>query len=279
MALPAICFSSLNAYVLMNSLMRTAECFSQTAWSELQKAYAKQTDKDASFEAIFKEFTEKKIVGGTYAYRASLQKKYADTDGGIDFFYINGKLYMFEYVITTVSFVTMFKPFLILLACPCSLCRSYNRLLASIKPYRQYKRAYENNIFKNNLIDSLAHNMKTPLQILGGYAENLKDVTSDAEKDRYADQILAKTSEMNRDIEAILKTAERSDRKLTKSLSVHVSAKLPQNSVRMFRSRVMRRSGWIRNTSRLRSIACWIMLRNIRARIPRSRLILHAMQS
>jgi K+-sensing histidine kinase KdpD len=90
-------------------------------------------------------------------------------------------------------------------------------LLASIKPYAQYKKAYENNIFKNNLIDSLAHNMKTPLQILGGYAENLKDVTSDAEKDRYADQILAKTNEMNKDIEAILKTAEKTDRKFTKA--------------------------------------------------------------
>ena len=58
--------------------------------------------------------------------------------------------------------------------------------------------------------------MKTPLQILGGYAENLKDVTSDTEKDRYADQILAKTNEMNKDIEAILKTVERTDRKFTK---------------------------------------------------------------
>ena len=47
--------------------------------------------------------------------------------------------------------------------------------------------------------------MKTPLQILGGYAENLKDVEGSDEKDRYADQILEKTTEMNKDIEAILK--------------------------------------------------------------------------
>ncbi len=58
--------------------------------------------------------------------------------------------------------------------------------------------------------------MKTPLQILGGYAENLKDVSSEEEKDRYADRILEKTNEMNKDIEAILKTAERSDRKQSK---------------------------------------------------------------
>ena len=210
-----------------------SEMFLANSMDELQKAYAKQTDKDASFEAIFKEFTEKKIVGGTYAYRASLQKEYADTDGGIDFFYINGKLYMFEYVITTVSFVTMFKPFLILLAVLLALAAVIIACLASIRPYSQYKKAYENNIFKNNLIDSLAHNMKTPLQILGGYAENLKDVSSDAEKDRYAEQILEKTSEMNKDIEAILKTVEKTDRKFAKesvrSCIGEVAAKLGED--------------------------------------------------
>ena len=83
-------------------------------------------------------------------------------------------------------------------------------------PHKTNK-TYENNNFKNNLIDSLAHNMKTPLQILGGYAENLKDVQDGGEKDRYADQILSKTNEMNKDIEAILKTAEKSDRKFVKT--------------------------------------------------------------
>ena len=57
---------------------------------------------------------------------------------------------------------------------------------------------------------------RTPVCVSSFNAENLKDVTSDADKDRYADQILAKTAEMNKDIESILKTAERSDRKLSK---------------------------------------------------------------
>jgi K+-sensing histidine kinase KdpD len=96
------------------------------------------------------------------------------------------------------------------------ICVAAALILAAF-PYSKYKKAYENNNFKNNLIDSLAHNMKTPLQILGGYAENLKDVEEGEEKDRYADQILAKTAEMNKDIEAILKTAEKSDRKFAKA--------------------------------------------------------------
>ena len=129
---------------------------------------------------------------------------------------INGRQYMVEFVMKTAPFEAFYQPFLILLGIVLFVLCVGIALLTAIRPYSQYKKAYENNIFKNNLIDSLAHNMKTPLQILGGYAENLKDVDGD-EKDRYADQILEKTGEMNRDIEAILKTAEKSDRKFAKA--------------------------------------------------------------
>ena len=129
---------------------------------------------------------------------------------------INGQQYMVEFVMKTAPFEAFYQPFLILLGIVLFVLCVGIALLTAIRPYSQYKKAYENNIFKNNLIDSLAHNMKTPLQILGGYAENLKDVDGD-EKDRYADQILEKTGEMNRDIEAILKTAEKSDRKFAKA--------------------------------------------------------------
>ena len=139
------------------------------------------------------------------------------TEGEISVFEINGSTYMVEYIVTSIPYAEFFRPYLIIIGILIFVLCIAIALIISIRPYVQYKKAYENNNFKNNLIDSLAHNMKTPLQILGGYAENLKDVKSVAEKDRYADQILAKTTEMNKDIEAILKTAEKSDRKLTKS--------------------------------------------------------------
>lgn len=190
--------------------------FCAGSMNELQKACESRGEdyRDMSFEAVFKEFSEKK-TGGEYSYRP-YSEKFPHVDGSIDIYEINGKYYMVEYVMETVPFKTYFKPYLIFSSVLLGLIAVIVALLASIKPYSQYKKAYENNIFKNNLIDSLAHNMKTPLQILGGYAENLKDVTSDTEKDRYADQILAKTNEMNKDIEAILKTAEKSDRNFTK---------------------------------------------------------------
>ena len=143
---------------------------------------------------------------------------------------VEGHRYLIAYAMRTVSFVKFAKPFLLIYAAfLLVLCLGIS-CLSAIKPYRQYKKAYENNLFKNNLIDSLAHNLKTPLQILGGYAENLKDVKGDSEKDRYADQILEKTREMNKDIETILKSVEKPDRKFVKC-SVHecfdeVAAKL-----------------------------------------------------
>ncbi len=190
--------------------------FLANSMSELQKAYElKEEDyKDENFEALFKEFAENKRTDGRYRYTVNEQS--LGGCGAIDFYKINGKLYVVEFIIKNVPADYYFRPFYIVMAVFLALAAVVISLLVSIKPYSQYKKAYENNIFKNNLIDSLAHNMKTPLQILGGYAENLKDVTSDADKDRYADQILAKTAEMNKDIEAILKTAERSDRKLSK---------------------------------------------------------------
>ena len=145
------------------------------------------------------------------------KKGIPNTKGVVAVFSIDGQKYLAEFVISCASFEEFYSPFLITFGIILLVLCLATALILAVRPYSQYKKAYENNNFKNNLIDSLAHNMKTPLQILGGYAENLKDVETGEEKDRYADQILAKTSEMNKDIEAILKTAEKTDRKFVKA--------------------------------------------------------------
>ena len=140
-----------------------------------------------------------------------------NTRGVVAVFSVDGQKYLAEFVISCAPFEEFYSPFLITSGIILLVICLATALILAVRPYSQYKKAYENNNFKNNLIDSLAHNMKTPLQILGGYAENLKDVEAGEEKDRYADQILAKTAEMNKDIEAILKTAEKSGRKFIKA--------------------------------------------------------------
>ena len=145
------------------------------------------------------------------------KKGIPNTKGVVAVFSIDGQKYLAEFVISCASFEEFYSPFLITFGIILLVLCLATALILAVRPYSQYKKAYENNNFKNNLIDSLAHNMKTPLQILGGYAENLKDVETGEEKDRYADQIVAKTAEMNKDIEAILKTAEKTDRKFVKA--------------------------------------------------------------
>ena len=167
---------------------------------------------------------------GRYNHYIETQDENGHTRGRICVVEIDGNKYVIEYVMRVASFGVYAKPFLLIYAAFLFVLCVAIPCLSAIKPYRQYKKAYENIMFKNNLIDSLAHNLKTPLQILGGYAENLKDVKGDAEKDRYADQILDKTREMNNEIETILKSVEKPDRKFVKC-SVHecfdeVSAKL-----------------------------------------------------
>ena len=130
---------------------------------------------------------------------------------------INGNRYLVEYVCNTVSAAEFYKSFYVAFAIVLALLCIAIPCLVALKPYRQYKTAYENNLFKNNLIDSLAHNLKTPLQVLGGYAENLKDINSEEDKNRYAESILSKTAEMNSSIEAILKTAEKNNLVLKKA--------------------------------------------------------------
>ena len=150
-----------------------------------------------------------KLAEGSRTYTSTLDDEGRLTFGGVRIYESGGHRYLIESVITAQSFTGFFMPFMIFYAFILMLIFIGIPMLAAARPYRQYKRAYENNLFKNNLIDSLAHNIKTPLQILGGYAENLKDVEDAASKDHYADRILEKTAEMNKDIEAILKTAER----------------------------------------------------------------------
>ena len=150
-------------------------------------------------------------------YGAEYEHDGLKTQGVFKIVDINGNKYLIEYVLTTTSFFDYFKPFIIIYAIVLFVLCAGIACLAAIRPYSQYKKAYENNLFKNNLIDTLAHNLKTPLMILGGYAENLKDVSKDDETSGYADDILAKTSEMNKDIEAILKSAGKTNIVLEKA--------------------------------------------------------------
>ena len=159
----------------------------------------------------------RKQYGEIFSARAGMRNNGYYTMGRLAVIEINGQKYLVESVSTTLNYKDYFKPVFLIAGLVLLVFSVGIPCLTAVRPYSEYKKAYENNRFKNSLIDSLAHNLKTPLQILGGYAENLKDVSDAAEKDHYADQILAKTQEMNADIESILKAADKTSIILTRT--------------------------------------------------------------
>ena len=159
----------------------------------------------------------RKQYGEIFSARAGMRNNGYYTMGRLAVIEINGQKYLVESVSTTLNYKDYFKPVFLIAGIVLLVFSIGIPCLTAVRPYSEYKKAYENNRFKNSLIDSLAHNLKTPLQILGGYAENLKDVSDASEKDRYADRILTKTQEMNADIELILKTADKTSLRFSKT--------------------------------------------------------------
>lgn len=83
--------------------------------------------------------------------------------------------------------------------------------------YRRYKHVYELITYRNNLTDNLAHNFKTPLQIISGYAENIGDTDSPEDLKRYSEAITDKVAKMNESIESILLAAKRVEKKAVRN--------------------------------------------------------------
>ena len=90
-------------------------------------------------------------------------------------------------------------------------------ILFAVIRYRRYKHVYDLITYRNNLTDNLAHNFKTPLQIISGYAENIGDTDSPEDLKRYSEAITDKVARMNESIETILLASKRVENKAVKN--------------------------------------------------------------
>ena len=73
-------------------------------------------------------------------------------------------------------------------------------LLSVITSYLHYlknRHVFMTQEYRNMLMDSMAHDLKSPLMAIGGYAENLKDHMNDEKRDHYADEIQKSVGYMN----------------------------------------------------------------------------------
>ena len=70
--------------------------------------------------------------------------------------------------------------------------------------YVRLKARYELEDYQRNLTNAMAHDLKSPLMILSGMAENLKENVHTEKREYYAEEILKNIADMNRMIEQSL---------------------------------------------------------------------------
>ena len=80
-------------------------------------------------------------------------------------------------------------------------------LIAKIM-HMKHRKAYEMNEYRRTLTASFAHDLKTPLTAISGYAENLRDNIHTEKRESYADAILENTQYMDKIIADVLNLAK-----------------------------------------------------------------------
>ncbi|MBQ8410619.1 MAG: HAMP domain-containing histidine kinase [Ruminiclostridium sp.] len=70
-------------------------------------------------------------------------------------------------------------------------------LLTANRKYRKYTVQYETDEYRRNMTNALAHDLKSPLTAIYGYAENLKENIHSEKREYYADAVLENVRYMN----------------------------------------------------------------------------------
>ena len=116
-----------------------------------------------------------------------------------------------EYVITvklTDDFLKTYLSFIILLSIIYFLADMIVCFILSNLSYGKLKVFYQNEDYRKALMSSMAHDLKTPLTVMSGYAENLKENIYTDKREHYADAILENTNYMNGIITDVLGLAK-----------------------------------------------------------------------
>ena len=86
-----------------------------------------------------------------------------------------------------------------LLACILIVLRSLE------KSYRKRAEAEE---YRRDFTNAMAHEMKTPLSVIRGFAENLTENPDTGKKDYYLDQIIRQTEEMDGNVKEMIQVSK-----------------------------------------------------------------------
>ena len=96
----------------------------------------------------------RKQYGEIFSARAGMRNNGYYTMGRLAVIEINGQKYLVESVSTTLNYKDYFKPVFLIAGLVLLVFSVGIPCLTAVRPYSEYKKAYENNRFKNSLIDS-----------------------------------------------------------------------------------------------------------------------------
>ena len=118
------------------------------------------------------------------------------------------ELFHFEYMDPRLAVLNLIMLFLL----PCIfvlilLCIAA-ALLWSVIAYLLYSRRYDLEAYRKNLTGVLAHDLKTPLAVIYGNAENLRAHTHPEQADEYADRIMENVTHIDEMIAGVLGLAQ-----------------------------------------------------------------------
>ncbi len=87
-------------------------------------------------------------------------------------------------------------------------------LLLARLSFIRLKARYDMEDYRRNLMRTMAHDLKSPLMSISGYAENLRDNVFSQKREYYADSILDNVQYMNNMIESILSLSKMEDSRI-----------------------------------------------------------------
>lgn len=150
------------------------------------------------------EKTVKKFVGtsidkvGLFTYQYYYPVPYQNTVRTLTF---DGENYYSEYwtvCATEVNLLKLTYPTLIFVWISCFVTFFIAALIISTQSYKLYKRRDDLEKYRIETTNALAHDLKTPLSIISGYAENLIENVHTEKKDHYAANIQANVKRMDK---------------------------------------------------------------------------------
>ena len=117
-------------------------------------------------------------------------------------------LYHFQYINPQKMFYRLFLVFLPLMIPPLLVFSLLIGLLLAVITYSVYSRRYDIEAYRRSLTGALAHDLKTPLSVIYGNAENLRAHVHPENADEYADCIMENVTHIDEMIAGVLGLAQ-----------------------------------------------------------------------